>query len=236
MPCWACFFFIGYFLYLLFKPPIPSALCLLLWGCSLTHSLQPLAFPYTGASSLHRTKGLSSLWCTTRPSSATYVTGAMGHSMCTPWLVVYSPGALEGLVGGYCYSFCGVANPEVAYLYNLGSICPWVTLPLPIDGSTHISQENTWQTCLQASLMRAFCQLIVLFQDNLGQVDKSKNKNKTIVVSVDSSQNDSQNTVHYWASLRAFAWLFLFLQLPSFLHVLLPSMPAMTCVLFQGGD
>jgi hypothetical protein len=44
----------------------------------LTHSRSPvLAFPYTGALSLHRTKGLSSHWCTTRPSSATYVAGAM---------------------------------------------------------------------------------------------------------------------------------------------------------------
>ena len=36
-----------------------------------------LAFPYTGALSLHWTKGLSSHWCPTRPSSATYTAGAM---------------------------------------------------------------------------------------------------------------------------------------------------------------
>jgi hypothetical protein len=34
-----------------------------------------LAFPYTGASSLLRTKGLSSHWCLTRLSSATYLLG-----------------------------------------------------------------------------------------------------------------------------------------------------------------
>jgi hypothetical protein len=39
-----------------------------------------LAFPYAGASCLHRTKGLHSLWRQTRPSSATYAAGAMGPS------------------------------------------------------------------------------------------------------------------------------------------------------------
>jgi hypothetical protein len=54
-----------------------------------THSQLPaLAFPYTGASNLHRTKGFSSLWCLTRPSSATDEAGTMGPSMCTLWLVV----------------------------------------------------------------------------------------------------------------------------------------------------
>jgi hypothetical protein len=68
---------------------------LLLWGCSPTypptHScFAALAFPYTGALSLARTKGLSSHWCPIRPSSATYATGAMSPSLCTLWLVVYS--------------------------------------------------------------------------------------------------------------------------------------------------
>ena len=50
-----------------------------------THSsFLVLAFPYTGALSLHRTKGL------TRTSSATYAAGAMSPSMCTLWLVVES--------------------------------------------------------------------------------------------------------------------------------------------------
>ena len=39
-------------------------------------------------SSLHRTKDLSSHWWPIRPSSATYASWAMGHSMCTFWLVV----------------------------------------------------------------------------------------------------------------------------------------------------
>jgi hypothetical protein len=54
-----------------------------------THScLTALVFLYTGASSLHRTKGHSSRWCPTRPSSATYAVGSMGSSLCTLWLVV----------------------------------------------------------------------------------------------------------------------------------------------------
>ena len=51
----------------------------------LPHScLTTLASPCTGPSSLHRTKGLPSQGCQTRPSSATYVAGVMDLSMCTP--------------------------------------------------------------------------------------------------------------------------------------------------------
>ena len=65
-----------------------------------THSCLPiLAFPYIRASSLHRAQDLSSHWCPTRQSSATYAAGAMGPSIYTLWLVVWSLGALEGLVG-----------------------------------------------------------------------------------------------------------------------------------------
>ena len=76
--------------------PLPENLIPFLSSCLCedvphppTHSLLPtLYFPYTGASSLHRTKGLSSHLCPTRPSSATYVAGAMGRFMCTLLLVV----------------------------------------------------------------------------------------------------------------------------------------------------
>ena len=44
-----------------------------------------LAFPYTGALSLLRTKGLSSHWCLTRPSSATNAARAMSPTMCFLW-------------------------------------------------------------------------------------------------------------------------------------------------------
>ena len=88
--------------------PIP--LSLVLWRYSLTYPptlscLPDLAFPYTVASSLPRTKVLSSHRCPTRPSSATYVAGTMGLSMCTLLR------ALRDLVGWYCCSSHGVANP-----------------------------------------------------------------------------------------------------------------------------
>jgi hypothetical protein len=55
---------------------------------TLTHSCLPdLTFPFTGASDIHRTKGLSSHWCPTRLSSATYAARAMGPSQCTLWFV-----------------------------------------------------------------------------------------------------------------------------------------------------
>jgi hypothetical protein len=44
-----------------------------------------LVFPYTGTSNALKPKGLSSHWCPTSPSSATYAAGAMGSSMCTLW-------------------------------------------------------------------------------------------------------------------------------------------------------
>jgi hypothetical protein len=61
-------------------------LSLLLWGCSLTYPHVPASSPWHFStlrhlSSLHRTKGLPSLWCLTRPSSATHVAGAMSCSM-----------------------------------------------------------------------------------------------------------------------------------------------------------
>lgn len=61
-------FFIGYFHFKYYslskfpcqKFPIPSSLSLLLWGFSPTH-LPCLAFPYTGALRVHRSKGLWTL-------------------------------------------------------------------------------------------------------------------------------------------------------------------------------
>jgi hypothetical protein len=95
------FFFIGYSIYLhficyplcqfaLWEPHIPFHSPWIYEGAPpSTYTCHPaLAFPYTRALSLHGTKGLSSHWCPTRPTSATYATEAMGPSMCTLWLVV----------------------------------------------------------------------------------------------------------------------------------------------------
>jgi hypothetical protein len=79
------FFLIGYFLYFqmlspfmvfpmeipYFIPPPLASMRMLPHSPTCSH-LPTLPFPSTGASSLHRTKGLSSHWCLTRPSSATY--------------------------------------------------------------------------------------------------------------------------------------------------------------------
>jgi hypothetical protein len=46
-----------------------------------------LTSPFSGASSFHRTKGLSSLCCQTRQSSATYIAEAMDQPMYVLWLV-----------------------------------------------------------------------------------------------------------------------------------------------------
>jgi hypothetical protein len=73
----------------------------------LTHSqFLVLAFPYIGSSSLHRNKGLSSHWWSTRPSSATFAARDMGiltfwanihyqwmHTMCVLlWLFYLTQG------------------------------------------------------------------------------------------------------------------------------------------------
>jgi len=114
-----CLFFpfIGYFLFtfqmLPFSPitfPEPCyTLPLHLWGCSFTHipthsHLPALTFPNTGASSLDRTKDLSSHWCPTRPSSATYADRSR---------TVYSwdSGSSGGLVDWYYCSSYGAKSP-----------------------------------------------------------------------------------------------------------------------------
>ena len=78
------------FLVSLQNPPSHSASSSFYEDASLpvTYSnFTALAFPYTGESSLHRTKGFSPNCCQTTPSSATYIAGAMGSSMCILWLV-----------------------------------------------------------------------------------------------------------------------------------------------------
>jgi hypothetical protein len=60
-----------------------------------SYSLAP-AFPCTGAYHIQKTKGLSSHWCMSRSSSATYTTRDT---------------VLGLLVSSYCYSIYRVANP-----------------------------------------------------------------------------------------------------------------------------
>jgi hypothetical protein len=82
----------GYFIYISnvipflgfpWKLPIPSHLTLLLWGCSCTYPPTPTSLSWHSP-----TLGHLAFKRPRRPSSATYVAGAMGPSMCTLWLVV----------------------------------------------------------------------------------------------------------------------------------------------------
>ena len=80
-----------------------------------------LAFPYTGALSLHKTKGFSSHWWLTRPSSATYPTRDT---------------VLGILVSSYCSSPYRVADPfgslgSFSSSIIRGSVCH------PIDDCEH---------------------------------------------------------------------------------------------------
>ena len=108
-----------------------------------------LAFPYTEAWNLLRTKGLSSLWYPSRPSFASYETGTMGSSMCTLCLVVYSLGARE-VLGSYCssngatssFSSLGpFSSSSVGDLLN-SSMVVWDHRPLHWSGTGRASQET----------------------------------------------------------------------------------------------
>ena len=87
-----------------------------------THPLLPpsLCIPLHWASILHKTVGLFFHWCPKRSSSTTYVTRAMGPSMLTLWLVVWSLGSLESLAGWYCCSSYGMLLQSYLKLLHWG--------------------------------------------------------------------------------------------------------------------
>jgi hypothetical protein len=122
---WSSFFEIFYWIFSLFicqivspfpisppKTPYPiSPASIRMFSYPSIHlCLTALAFPYTGALSLPRTKSLSSHWSPTRLSSATYAARAMGPTICFLWLVILSLGALWVLVSLYFCSSYGAAN------------------------------------------------------------------------------------------------------------------------------
>ena len=120
-----------------------------------THSCFPvLAFPYTGASSILRTKGLPSHWCATRSSSTAYATGAMGPFMCTFWLVAFPLGALEVLVGSYS---CSSYRAESSF----SSFCPISSSSIgDLVVSPMVGWEDPHLICqvLSEPLRRQLCQ------------------------------------------------------------------------------
>jgi hypothetical protein len=113
----------------------------------------PLEFLYTGASSLHRTKGLPSHWWQLRESSATYSAGALGPSMCTLWLVFWSLGALGVLIVWYCSSY-GVANP-FSSINPSPNISIGIPMLSPKDSEVHASMlVRLWQSLSGDSYIR----------------------------------------------------------------------------------
>jgi hypothetical protein len=118
-------------------------------------------------SSLLMTKSLSSRWCATKPSSATYGPWISPYVLFGWW---FSPWELSGggggvLVGSYCCSSYGAANPN-------SSLCPfssssigdlaislrvgWESLPLYLSGASRASQE----TAISGSCQQALASLV----------------------------------------------------------------------------
>jgi hypothetical protein len=101
-------------------PPPPDSMRVLPYPLSHSH-LTTLAFPYTQALSLYRIKGFPSHWHQIKPFFATHASGAMDSFMDTFWMVVQSLGALGPLVGWYCCSCYGFANPFNSFNHSPNS-------------------------------------------------------------------------------------------------------------------
>jgi len=178
------------------NPPILSPLALLLWGCyPPTHSLwRPCpGIPMYWGIELSKTKALSSQWCLTRPSSATYAAGALGLSMCSLWLVVYSLVALGCLVVRYCCSSYGVANPFIYFILSLtlqSRIFPfvlsyWVNISVDIcfipfqsilacdfiSGRTHSLDLIGLYTCISVSVLASAELLVFMTSPSIKHVN-----------------------------------------------------------------
>jgi hypothetical protein len=132
-------------------PILPTPASMRVLPHTATHSHLPnLTFPYSGASRLTKTKCLSSHWCKTRPSSDTYAAGAMGWSICTFWLVVWSLGAL-GAGGGGCVSLVDTV------VLPMGFQIPSAPLVLFLTPSMGILSSVQW---LAVSIRLCICQAL----------------------------------------------------------------------------
>ena len=122
-----------------------------------TQSCVPaLGFPYTRALSLHRIKNLFSHGCPKR-LSATDTAHAMCHYLCNSWLLLSTLGSL---VGWYCCSSYGIANPFSSFspfsTSSIGTLCSvqWlvVSICLSMSGSDLPFQE----AAISGSFQHAF--------------------------------------------------------------------------------
>ena len=131
-------------------PSFPSRNCIshLLYPCFYEVSPQPSTHPYTpgsllwhsytlGASSLHRNKGLSSLWWPTKPFSGKYVAVVKSHSiwtlgwhfcpreLCGVWLVyiIVFPMGLQSPSAPSVFSLTPPLGPQCSVQWLDGSTC-----------------------------------------------------------------------------------------------------------------
>jgi hypothetical protein len=92
------------------------------------------------------------------PFSASCAAGAMSSSIYSLWLVVQFLGALEDLVGWYCFASYGVTNPFSSFSpFSNSSICdPMLSpsiQPLYLSGSGRASQERAKSDFFQPTLL-----------------------------------------------------------------------------------
>ena len=137
------------------SPPSPPA-SLRMFPYPPTYSHLPsLALPYTGSLSLPKTKGLSSHCCLkARPLLHMQLEPCVPSYIFFGWW--FSPWELwQGLVGWYCCSSYGVANPFSSFspfsnssidVSMLNPIVGCKHLPLYLSGSGRASQETAWSS------------------------------------------------------------------------------------------
>jgi hypothetical protein len=113
----------------------------------LSHPTAP-ASPYSGASNLHRTKGLSCHWCQARPFSATYGSGGIctllgwWSSLWEDW-VVWPANVV--LWGPELSLMVGSKHPHLHWPVAQGTTIPGSCQQAPLDNSNSVGV--VW--CLQ---------------------------------------------------------------------------------------
>jgi hypothetical protein len=136
----------------------PLPLPLLLWECSATHLLTlaflPRHFPTLG----HWTKGLSSHWWLTRPSSATYAAETIGPCILFGWWFSFSE--LWGVwLDDIILLSMGLKTPSALFSNSsvgdpvLSPMVGCENPPLYLSGSGRTSQETAISSSCQQALL-----------------------------------------------------------------------------------